>query len=193
MYTLSRIPVVETIGNIDRTYHFEVCNFINDKIVCRLSVTEKPKNTFRVRGDTIALYDFVVRDTNELNDLYNNPEAALEYMAKESFGHRFVYFEFLLGTDDHSFTYRQKNVSFLRFVQIRKNFSNISKDGILVQSCAKDSKMFDWNGTQYDRAVYKGYAFINEMWEPEEFWDYYKDEITKQIKNFEYHNFEIGE
>jgi hypothetical protein len=53
--------------------------------------------------------------------------------------------------------------------------------------------MFDWNGTQYDRAVYKGYAFINEMWEPEEFWDYYKDEITKQIKNFEYHNFEIGE
>ena len=191
MYTLSRIPVVETIGNIEHIYHFDVCNFINDKMVCRLSVTEKPKGTFR-GGDTVALYDFVVRDTNELNDLYNNPEAALEYMAKESFGHRFVYFEFLLDDGEkHHFVYRERDENFLRYIQIRKNFSNISEDGILVQQCAKDSTMFDWDAIQYDRLVYKGYAFINEMWEPEEFWEYYKDEIIKQIEYFK--NYEIGE
>jgi hypothetical protein len=51
--------------------------------------------------------------------------------------------------------------------------------------------MFDWDSIQHDRLVYKGYGFMNVMWEPEEFWEYYKDEIIKQIEYFK--NYEIGE
>lgn len=187
MYTLSRIPIEETTKSVKYEYHFDVVNMVNDKLVCRLKVYNRNDS-----NAPVALYDFVVRDTDELNDLYNNPRAALEYMSKEAFGHRFVYFEFLLDDGEkHHFVYRERHESFLRYVQIRKNFSNISKDGILVQQCSKDSTMFDWDAIQHDRLVYKGYGFINVMWEPEEFWENYKDEIIKQIEYFK--NYEIGE
>ena len=94
MYTLSRIPVVKKSNGIEYEYHFDIVNIFNDKLVCRLKVYNRKDS-----NAPVTLYDFVVRDTDELNDLYNNPSYAVEYMSKEAMGHRFVYFEFVIYFD----------------------------------------------------------------------------------------------
>jgi len=180
MYTLSRHNVICKNDVNETEYEFEFVEIVGDRFRYKFKVFNRYKDT--LGGDLrspSAEYDIIVRSTSELNNLYNNPEYAHEFISKEAYGCTFIYFEFQLPDEKHS----KPGIgtlysSFETYADIRKSFPTLARNGIVITSMEEDSNKFDFDN---NRPVYIGYCFIND---DEDIWWKYEETILKLAKDF---------
>lgn len=177
MYVLNRLPQVITKrdsvgpGEVIETlyeYRFEFMECIGDKF--RYKITRHKHNSNMLSTASVQTDEFnvMINIMSELNDLYNNPEMACDFMRKQTAGYKFVSFEIL---PEKSKLNNISNASFAEYRRTRLSFGDMIQDHAIIYEMINDGH-------------YKGYAFIREDWKYANFNERYEDDITKAVKRF---------
>lgn len=178
MYTLTRNERIIKDDNGETIYKFKFVETVGDRFRYQLLVFRTCKDSLGDLRIPSAEYDIIVRGTSELNTLFNNPEYAHEYIDKEACGYTFMYFEFQLPDEKHSKAgIGTLYSSFDTYVDIRRRFPGLARNGVIITSLEKESCKFNFDD---HRPVYMGYCFTDN----EDTWERHKDTILELAKDF---------
>lgn len=183
MYTLTRTPIIFENECFIKRYEFEFVETLNASLRYRFKRIIKKKLQLSEPG-TSEIYDIIVRDTHDLDNLYQNPEYAYEYITNESIGLKFMYFECQLSENKDSIVeINTLHSNFKEYCGLRKRFSGLVGDKIVLTELKHESSAFAFEDENLP--IYKGYCFTND---DSNLSDHVAN-IIKQSSNFTYYEF----
>ena len=183
MYTLTRMPIRFENECFIKRYELEFIEPLNAGLRYRFKRMIKKKLQLSEPG-TVEIYDIIVRDTHDLDNLYQNPEYAYEYITNESIGLKFMYFECQLSENKDSIVeINTLRSNFNEYCGLRERFSGLVGDKIVLTELKNESTAFAFKNENLP--IYKGYCFTNDE---SNLSDHVVD-IIKQSRNFTYYEF----